>query len=312
MSETEVVEVEGEVQTGWFFDMPMDEYLAIPALSSSGLERFRRSPAHYRYERDHPKPATDAMKLGTALHSALLEPDLFAAQYVTVGQCEGVKKDGERCGYGGSVYRDGSSYCGRHDPGKGAPMAEGVEVVSEDALARVQGMRDAVLSHPEARQFFRGRGASEVTGIWRDEETGVLCKIRLDRQIDRAAIHADVKTCKDASTEGFTRQAGRMGYGRKAAFYRRGMEALRTPAIASVLIAVESQPPHGCQAFLLDEDQLNRLGRDIDSDLSRYAECLRTGEWPGYATGLRALELKPWDMPGDDNNDTDDEWGSDD
>src|SRR5690606_35349649 len=157
--------------------------------------------------------------------------------------------DGARCTYQASVWRTGGHYCGTHDPEKGAPMPAGIEVISEDALDQVLGMKAAVLAHPDARKFSGGRGRSEVTGVRRDEATGVLCKIRLDREIGRAAIHADVKTCTDASVDGFSRQIVRMGYARKSAFYRRGMAALGRPAIGSVLIAVEKAPPFGCQTF---------------------------------------------------------------
>lgn len=302
-----------EAQTiteGWHEDLSLEDYLAIPAMSASGLLEFRRSPTHYRWAQQNPKEATPAMKEGSALHLALLEPHLFEGRYVALGQCEGKKGDGDRCTYQGSVYRAGSSFCKTHDPQKGEPQDPAIHVMAAEALERIEGMRKAVLAHPDAAQFFRGKGRSEVTGVWRDEASGVLCKIRLDRDIDRAFIHADVKTCPDASDEAFTKHAGRMGYVTKAAWYRRGMAALGREATASVLIAVEQKPPHGCQTFLLDEGDLAALAADFDRTLASYAECLERDEWPSYPGGLRALKLKPWDLPDAapaDYDDTDDD-----
>lgn len=302
-------------EPGWYPDLPMDEYLRIPAMSASGMEAFRRSPAHYRYEREHPKAATDAMREGTALHLALLEPEVYAGRYVSLRQCYGVKKDGARCSNQASVYRstgpdNEAHYCGVHDPWKGEPMDSGIEVMSADALNRVEAMRLAVLEHPEAAEFFRGEGRSEVSGIWRDERTGVLCKLRLDREISRAAIHADVKTTRSAAADFFPRDAAKRGYHRKAAWYRRGMAALGKPAIASVLIAVESAPPHGCQMFLIDEEDLRKAGAPFDAMLARYAECEKTGRWPGYDAGFRHMTVPPWeldDAPAETDNDEMDE-----
>lgn len=288
------------VAPGWYRDMPMADYLAIEAMSASGVERFRRSPMHFKYTEDKETPAK---KEGTALHLALLEPEKFSGRYVTIGKCEATKADRSPCTYNGSVVREGfagqlHSYCGTHDPYKGEPLPEGIEVMPADALDRIDGMKAAVLAHPDARQFFEARGASELVGVWRDEATGVLCKLRLDRQIDKADyIHADLKSCADASRDAFRRVAGRLGYHRKSAWYRRGMAALGKPATASVLIAVESVRPHGCQCFILDERQLDKVGQEIGGLLYRYAECLESNEWPGYDTGLRHLDFPKWDMP---------------
>lgn len=287
------------VAPGWYKDIPMADYLAIDAMSSSGIELFRRSPLHFKVRPEDKE--TPAKKEGTALHLALLEPEKFKGRYISVGRCEATKSDRTRCTYNGSVIRleagKAHSYCGTHDPFKGR-VEEGIEIMPAEALDRIEGMRQAVLAHPDARQFFVGRGASELVGVWKDPATGVLCKIRLDRQIDRADfIHADLKSTADASEDAFRRTAGRLGYHRKCSWYRRGMAELGKPATSSVLIAVESPKPHGCATYILDEVQLKKVGQAIDGLLYRYAECLETGNFPGYDTGLRHLSFAKWDMP---------------
>lgn len=303
------------LEPGWYENVPMETYLRIPALSASGIEHLRRSPAHFRYYRDNPSEPSQAMKEGTALHLALLEPDLFHGRYVSLGRCEGRKKDGGECQYQGSVLRDGQSFCGTHDPLKDPENKAdpGIQIMPAEALGRIERMRDAVLSHPDASQFFRGRGRSELTGIWRDEETGVLCKIRIDRLVDRVSeIHADVKTCADASPNAFRRTAGRFGYHRKTVFYRMGMKALGLKPNASVLIAVESLPPHGCATYLFDEEQLRQVQLEVRRAIRVYHECLESGEWPAYPAGLRHLEIAPWDMPeGASKYEGDPDWAAD-
>jgi len=289
-------ETRAEPVTGWFPDLSMAEYLAIPAMGASGLVEFRRSPAHFDHARRHPKEPTPAMREGTALHLALLEPDLYAGRYVSLGQCEGVKKDLSRCTNGGSSYRGGASFCGVHDPAKGEPMDDGVEVMPNEAIGRIEGMRRAVLAHPELGQFFRGRGVSELTGVWLDEASGLLCKIRLDRYVERAGVHFDLKRTVSAEREAFRRQVVRMGYAFRSAFYRRGMAALDKPAMASVLGAVEADAPHGVQAFLLDESDLETFTPEIDRLLYQAAECEATGDYPAYPGGLRELKLPAWGL----------------
>src|SRR5690606_39465824 len=61
--------------------MSNEEYHSLPdSISKSGLDLIARSPAHYRYaERREP---TRAMVIGTAIHAAILEPDVFATEYL--------------------------------------------------------------------------------------------------------------------------------------------------------------------------------------------------------------------------------------
>src|SRR6185503_13815919 len=67
---------------GLHHGVPMREYLKIDALGSSRLEHLAVSPLHYRYMSTQPDEETDAQELGTALHVAVLEPDLFDSAYV--------------------------------------------------------------------------------------------------------------------------------------------------------------------------------------------------------------------------------------
>lgn len=295
------------LDVGWHEDVSMEDYLRVPALSSSGELVFDRSAAHFKEELDNPSDPTVRMKMGTALHAALLEPDLFATQYVGLEPCQAELKSGKRkgepCGNAGKVYRDGASYCGTHDPEPDAPDEGGIIAMPSQTMDSIEGMKNAVLSHPDASGFFRGKGASELTGIARDPGTGVLLKIRLDRSLDRAEwIHTDLKMCPDASQEAFTKHAGRMGYVRKAAFYRHVLALLDREVRASSLVAVEDQRPHGCQVFLLDEGDIAGFRRDIEANVRRYAECLKTGVWPAYESGLRELKLKPWNEPTTDED----------
>ena len=58
-------------------------YRAAAGVNVSSLKELARSPLHYRYAKDNPNPTTSAMSLGTAAHCATLEPERFAAEFVT-------------------------------------------------------------------------------------------------------------------------------------------------------------------------------------------------------------------------------------
>lgn len=277
--------------------VPMADYLAMPGVSASALEVFRRSPLQYRHARENPPESTPALERGTALHMAVLEPGDFAGHYVTLGQCEGVKKNGERCQCAGSVYRLGSSYCGTHDPDRGSPPDPDIHVLGADDMAAVLGMRDAILAHPRARTLVEGAGGAELTGIFEDPETGVLCRIRPDRLVERAGMLVDLKTTRDAAPWAFPGDAERRGYFRKLAFYRRGLRALGWPYQASAVIAVESAAPHDLICYLADEAGLDAADREVTRLLRQFAHCTETDTWPGYQAahdGFATLERPAW------------------
>lgn len=270
-------------EIGLHAGVPMADYLAMDAVSASALEIFRRSPLQYRHAKANPPEPTPALVRGTALHMAVLEPERFAGAYVTIGQCEGTKKNGERCQYAGSVWRGGASYCGRHDPAPDAPMA--VTVLPEADMRDVEGMRDAILGHPRASTLFEGKGGVEITGVFEDPETGVLCRFRPDRLVERAGMLVDIKTTRDAAPWAFPGDAERRGYFRKLAFYRRGLRALGWPYQATAIVAVESHAPYDLICYLIDETALDSAEREVVRLLRQYRQCHETDTWPGYQTG---------------------------
>lgn len=299
---TTTMEAPATLDVGWHEDVPMETYLAIPALSSSGEITFDRSPAHYYEAQKQPDQDTIRKRLGSALHAALLEPDLFKRRWITLEPCQQElatgKRAGEPCGNPGVAIRDGRSYCGVHDPEKGKPVENARYILPQHEMGKIPGMVAAIQRHPTARRYFEGRGVSELVGIARDP-SGALLKIRLDRSIDRAEwIHADVKMCADASPDAFSRHAGRMNYVRKMAFYRYVFELLGREVRASALVAVEDQPPHGVKPYLLDENQIAGFKTQIARNVRRYAECVKRNDWSEtYGDGNGELILKPWDAP---------------
>lgn len=256
-------------QPGLYRDVPMETYLALPLLSASALEVFRRSPEHYR-KRDA-KPATKALRLGTAAHLALLEPLLFEATYI-----RGVPGDG----------RTKAIRQAREDLAHRFPEAEILNPEDFDAAIAI---RDAIQAHPRARTLFEGHGEFEVTGIFEDPDTGILCKFRPDRLVARAQMVIDLKTAADASERAFVRSAVTLGYHRKLAFYRRGLRALDWTCTASAICAVESAPPHVVACYLMDEDQLLRAEADVARSLEHFRYCSTSDTWPGYGDEFRTL-----------------------
>ena len=138
---------------------------------------------------------------------------------------------------------------------------------------------------------------AEASAFWIDEATGELCKCRPDwtAPAGDGVILVDGKTCIDASPEGFARAIVNFGYHRAAAWYSDGYEqASGKPVYGYVFACAESAYPHAAAAYMLGDEDLERSRAHNRVMLNLYAECKRTGVWPGYPPGVQLIELPKW------------------
>lgn len=168
-------------------------------------------------------------------------------------------------------------------------------VLTPETWDQLHAMANAVHSHPAAGSLLTGcPGEAEKSVYWNDATTGVLCRCRPDWWRDDNVI-VDLKTTEDASPEGFAKSMANYRYDVQAAYYLDGVQqATGKRPKAFVFIAVEKKPPYGVGVYVLDSDSLE-LGRaQYQHDLRIYAECVRTGEWPGYGDKIQTISLPAW------------------
>lgn len=260
--------------------MSGDEYRRIRAMNYSSMKVLRQSPAHfYGMYLDKSRPPwpepTAAMKNGTLVHCAIFEPDQVAARYV-------VKPDGMSFATKeGKAWRDANS---DREPVDAAQMAA--------ALAQAAALRRL----PEVAALLSD-GYGEASAFWIDQPTGELCKCRPDwtSPAGDGVVLLDGKTCQDASAEGFSRTIWNFDYWLQAAWYSDGFEAATGLHVHGfVFAAVESEWPHAAAAYVLGDDVLDRARAENRRLLDLYAECKRTGQWPGYSQRISLINLPAW------------------
>jgi hypothetical protein len=296
-----------KLAAGWHEGRPMSDYLGDPAASASQLWKLHSStPAHLLEEIKAAPTSTDAKDLGSALHTRIFEPSKFDERYVVLGRCQGTtKKTGEPCRCQGSVYRDGQSFCGNHDPyGKEIPMQEGLEVVTAQQKADTIAMEASLRGDRGIRELLDAAGPREVIGVWQDRETGLWLRIRPDELIledtnTPARWHWSVinlkSTGKVARGEPFRRDFENMGHHFKAAFYRMGMRELWPVEPQNFFYpTVETYAPYATILHRLHEDWLDIAEDDVRYALRTLAECLETDHWPAYGGGIHDLNIPEW------------------
>ena len=262
------------------YTMPKADYHAdpcpTPSASSSFVRRMMSTcPAKAWHERQNPRKPTEALDFGDAAHEWLLEGDAWPQRHVVLPE----------------------DYDGRTKAGKEAVAAiesQGKQPLKYEAFETVKGMVSALRAHDYAGAAFTN-GTAEQSLFWKDEETGIWCRARLDWLTEGATFFPDYKTARSVRPDDLSRAMWDYGLHMQADWYETGLRALGICAKPRLLlIAQEKVAPYLVVPFLPDADAMgwaamqNRRARHI------FADCLASGKWPGYVEDVATLPLPGW------------------
>jgi hypothetical protein len=245
------------------------DYHADPAVSASHLHAVARSPYHYwsRFLDSNriPLEPTAAMRLGTLVHTAVLEPDELSKRYSTClpRNTKAGKEQAERM------------------------ATAGIEAVTGSDMALALSMANSVRNHPAAAALL-AQGKAEQSFWWDDTTTGLRCKCRPDWYYGTTVI--DLKTTTDASPSGFARSIATFRYHVQASHYLTGLHGAKR----FVFIAVEKTAPYAVAVYELDAAAMAAGDELRQRDMRVIADCQATKEWPGYGDDCQTLSLPSW------------------
>lgn len=249
-------------------DLDEAEYHGGPELSATGAKTLLASPAKYRYQMDHPRPAKREFDIGHVVHSMIL----------------GV---GQQCA---PIDADGRTKAGKE--ARDAALAEGLIPLARADYDAAVGMADAVLTHPKVGPVFE-QGLPEQSLFWTDGSTGVACRGRIDWLVPGVAV-VDLKTTRDASPDSFRKALVTYGYALQSAWYSEGYDIITGGPLPFIFVAVEKEPPYLVAAYQPTHDVL-MYGADR-ANLARqmFRDCIESGQWPGYPDEIEPLTLPRW------------------
>ena len=258
------------------------DYHADPAVSASHLHAVAKSPYHYwsRYldPKRTPVEPTAAMRLGSLVHCAVLEPEELQARYGVCGprNTKAGKEQAERM------------------------AADGIEAVTQFDMVLALSMAVSVRVHPAAAALL-AHGKAEQSFWWDDRQTGLRCKCRPDWYSGSTIV--DLKTTTDASPAGFARSVAAYRYHVQAQHYLSGTFAERF-----VFVAVEKIYPYAVGVYELDAAAMEHGEALRRRNLATIADCKAINEWPGYGAGIQPLSLPSWALRDDNSTITSEEF----
>ncbi len=247
---------------GIYYNLPAEEYHSDPALSSSGLKKLLQNPMEYwstsPLNPDREALDTIALKNGRAAHVLLLEPEKFTEEFIIK---EGVQTSKVKGAIGEGDYKD---------------MIKAVEVIR---------------THPTLSKLISG-GRPEVSIFWRDEETGIMCRVRYDYLLPR--IGFDFKrTVNVYSKEKLAYAIADYGYDISAPMYIEGLKS--TPLytedhLGFVLLFQMGKSPFVPRALRLDDRIMQTGHNQFRLGLQLYKENIEKYGSAPWSSGYDAVE----------------------
>jgi hypothetical protein len=238
------------MEPGIYYDISNDDYHKDEAIGSTTIKSISVSPANLYF---NPFKGSKSAQIGTAIHAALLEPELFEREF-----CQLPDSDRRSAEYKSAAIKYGSD-C--------------VLVGSE--VETVNKMFESSRLNEDFMDYISAKGHSEVSMFATCPVTGLKFKCRFDRLSDSHSYPLDVKSCRDASQRGFSQAFGQYHYHVQAAFYLYVLKLVTGRELNQfAFFAIENAAPYKNCMYYIGEDSLE-LGRKIMFQaMNKLIECL--------------------------------------
>lgn len=262
-------------------EMTNDEYHQARGVSKSHLDEVAKSPLHYwhRYldpERE-PTKQTESLLLGSAVHCAVLEPDLFNSTFLIMP---------------GFSLRSPKGRAARDEWLE--EEAKGAQVLTQAQRDLALGAAAAVRGHPVVGPLLT-RGKAEQAVFAMDPNTGALIKCKLDHWDPEGGYILDLKTADDVSPGDFARSVATHRYHVQQPWYQDVLTCAFGEAPPYwVFAAVEPKPPYPVAIYYLSPEDVDLGRRLARRDLGRLMHAFDTGVFEGYPTVPQPLALPGW------------------
>lgn len=245
-------------------ETPRHAYLAHPRLNAQFEER----------EPDTSRPAS----IGTVAHKWLTGK---GAEVVVIKADDYRKADAK-------IARDAALRAGK------------TPILTDDldAAMRIENsVRQRLAAIPECQGALID-GAGEQVMLWQDT-AGIWCRGMIDWWQGSTLTAYDIKTTNAGLSDRDI--AGRItgGWDVQAGLYIRGLTAL-LPEHAGRFrwrwVVTQQDEPHEVRVIEADRTTLEMGDRKAAMAISKWAQCMVMGEWPGYPAEVQTIEYPQWSV----------------
>lgn len=252
-------------------NIPFKEYLELDYVNKHQLDDINHSIRRWLWNKKCPREPTEAMIIGSATHTAVLEPDLFEQQYAVAPRKAGKAE-----------YEAFVAECGDRIP------------LKPDVVADINAMSNVVRKHPVMAPLLgvphivEGTAIAETFGVY---PWGV--KVRPDLYVPTAGIIVDLKTARSVNVNHIKYAIKDFRYHVQAALYIDVMRKVELEVNDFIFVFVEKNAPNDVYCVRLDKASI-ALGRiDYLNNMDRMFEYYEKGDrmWTGPLGGNEVQEV---------------------
>jgi hypothetical protein len=266
---------------GIYPGIALDDYFRIPAINSSLVRaavnhRGEISMEAMKWAMDHPPQRTRAMRFGSLFHCGQLEPAQIMRRYAVM---PAYHTDHNNVTAKGKPTESKSTRHYKDQKAEFERANAGREIVEQSEYDQMNFMLRSLATRPQVRQWIGSGGGAEVTRIWRHPDSGLLLKVRIDKEVPGDGIIIDFKTTSDMDS--FDHSIYRYGYHIQAVMQADAYAATDANGTLPVpgIVAVESQPPYRCRCHWIDGDRAETARRIYGDVLKLAAVAMKSGAW---------------------------------
>lgn len=272
---------------GWYSGIPIEVYHGPGicnglAVSSSNLRTcWTKSPAHMFAEwAENPnrieKEMTSAMLIGACAHFLLLGEEGFRTKYIPYPPEYPDKKTGVL-----KPWIMSADFCKvwheKQVKGGRTPVKP---AVLDDIIQMARSLRKEAMVNAGML-----RGQVEVSGFWKDQETGLWLKTRPDVVPMDGPEFVDLKTTKEVTTVSLMSTIRSFGYHMQGALVGEVCDGLGQPFDSFTMLFVETSSPYCARAVQMPDIDLGR-GRELNRQMLRQIKgCIDLNRFPGPGEG---------------------------
>lgn len=256
-------------------DLPDEDYFKAAHFSKSKLSSIAISPLKFWFLNINPerpeRVETEAMRIGSATHYAILEPEKFEKEVVCEPELNRRTKVGKEQA---AAFKEAN---------------QGKLIIKKSEYDNVRAMQDAVRkSQPMALSTISQTELAIFAAI-----DGVPVKGKIDA-VAPGGVLLDLKTTEDASESGFAKSVRKYRYDVQAGLYSALYSAyLGKKAGPFWFLCVEKKPPFATAMYKLDDEYIIHGIKTFYRWMDIYQRCAQNNHWPDYNNGMKATITMP-------------------
>ena len=249
-----------------------NQYRAFPALNQSAAKvLIANSPAHYQAYMNAPHEETKALRFGTFVHSAILEPHTLDDLYATAPEVDRRTKEGKETWAAFATANAGKTILDAEESAVGHLVAS----FARQALKK----HDVVFD------------ATEV--MYHVDYNGVPLKAAIDGVCGDYLWDIKTTGAGEATPAGMLKSIRAYRYNLQAYWYRLVYElATGRRPLGFRFLFVEKEPPFACAVCEIGPELMSYAVADFEKAVNLYKECTASGIWPAYPDDIQVIDIK--------------------